>query len=149
MQKARIKLTSPDFTQLTEICRQILDVAEKTGVKHSGAIPLPTKKLVIPTRKAPSGGGTESYEKWQLRIHKRIIDIDYLIDVVFKRQQPLDVKRLRESGMVFNVGTTSRDTGAVTYFSNKDTVDFFDMLRASKAMPVAYGKSVIINGAWL
>ena len=76
MQKARIKLTSPDFAQLTEICRQILDVAEKTGVKHSGAIPLPTKKLVIPTRKAPNGGGTESYEKWQLRIHKRIIDIE-------------------------------------------------------------------------
>ena len=76
MQKARIKLTSPEFAQLTEICRQILDVAEKTGVKHSGAIPLPTKKLVIPTRKAPSGGGTESYEKWQLRIHKRMIDIE-------------------------------------------------------------------------
>ena len=76
MQKARIKLTSPDFTQLTEICRQILDVAEKTGVKHSGAIPLPTRKLLIPTRKAPCGGGTETYERWQLRIHKRIIDIE-------------------------------------------------------------------------
>ncbi|MDD5162884.1 MAG: 30S ribosomal protein S10 [Candidatus ainarchaeum sp.] len=76
MQKARIKLTSPDFKQLTEICGQLLDVAEKTGVKHSGAIPLPTKKLVIPTRKAPCGGGTETYEKWQLRIHKRIIDIE-------------------------------------------------------------------------
>ena len=76
MQKARIKLTSPDFTQLTDICTQILDVAERTGVKHSGAIPLPTKKLVVPTRKSPCGGGTESYEKWQLRIHKRIIDIE-------------------------------------------------------------------------
>ncbi|MDD5148566.1 MAG: 30S ribosomal protein S10 [Candidatus ainarchaeum sp.] len=76
MQKARIKLTSPDFKQLTSICAQLLDVAEKTGVKHSGAIPLPTKKLVIPTRKAPCGGGTETYEKWQLRIHKRMIDIE-------------------------------------------------------------------------
>ncbi len=76
MQKARIKLTSPNYKKLTEICNQILEVAERTGIKHSGSIPLPTKKLVIPTRKAPCGGGTESYEKWQMRIHKRLIDIE-------------------------------------------------------------------------
>ncbi len=76
MQKARIKLTSADYGQLTDICGKIMDVAERTGVKHSGVIPLPTKKLVVPTRKAPCGGGTESYERWQLRIHKRLIDIE-------------------------------------------------------------------------
>ncbi|AJF60335.1 MAG: 30S ribosomal protein S10 [Candidatus Diapherotrites archaeon] len=76
MQKARIKLTSPDYKKLTEICKQILEVADRTGVKHSGSIPLPTKKMVIPTRKSPCGGGTESYEKWELRAHKRLIDID-------------------------------------------------------------------------
>lgn len=74
-QKARIKLSSSSFEQVSEIARQILDISEKTGAKHSGAIPLPTKKLIIPTRKGPCGGGTESYEKWQMRIHKRIIDI--------------------------------------------------------------------------
>jgi small subunit ribosomal protein S10 len=52
------------------------EVAERTGVKHSGSIPLPTKKLTIPTRKGPCGGGTESYERWQMRIHKRLIDIE-------------------------------------------------------------------------
>jgi len=76
MQKARIKLTSPDYGQLTEIAARMLDVAERTGVKHSGAIPLPTKKLVVPTRKAPAGGGTETYERWQMRVHKRLIDIE-------------------------------------------------------------------------
>ena len=76
MQKARIKLTSPDYPRLTEICEKIIEVAERTGVKHSGSIPLPTKKLLIPTRKAPCGGGTESYERWQMRIHKRLIDIE-------------------------------------------------------------------------
>ena len=75
MQKARIKLTSPDFTRLEEVCKRVQEVAERTGAKHSGTIPLPTKRLVIPTRKGPCGGGTESYEKWQMRIHKRIIDI--------------------------------------------------------------------------
>lgn len=76
MQKARIKLTSPDYNILTDICTKIIDVADRTGVKHSGIIPLPTKKLIVPTRKAPCGGGTESYEKWQMRIHKRLIDVE-------------------------------------------------------------------------
>jgi len=76
MQKARIKLSSPDYGQLEEVCKKILDVAERTGVKHSGSIPLPTKKLLVPTRKGPCGGGTESYERWQMRIHKRLIDIE-------------------------------------------------------------------------
>lgn len=76
MQKARIKLTSPDYKALTEICENILEIAERTGIKHSGSVPLPTKKLTIPTRKSPCGGGTESYEKWQMRIHKRLIDIE-------------------------------------------------------------------------
>ena len=76
MQKARIKLTSPDFGQITEISQRMVDVAERTGVKHSGIIPLPTKKLIVPTRKSPCGGGTESYERWQLRIHKRLIDVE-------------------------------------------------------------------------
>ena len=76
MQKARIKLTSPDYQQLTEIAEKIREVAERTGVKHSGAIPLPTKQLIVPTRKSPCGGGTETYERWKMRIHKRLIDIE-------------------------------------------------------------------------
>ena len=76
MQKARIKLTSPNHKLLTEVCLKLLEVASRTGVKHSGVIPLPTKKLVIPTRKSPCGGGTETYEKWKMRIHKRLIDIE-------------------------------------------------------------------------
>jgi len=76
MQKARIKLTSPDYKLLTETCEKILEVAKRTGVKHSGSIPLPTKKLTVPTRKGMSAGGTESYEKWQMRVHKRLIDVE-------------------------------------------------------------------------
>ncbi|MBS3062065.1 MAG: 30S ribosomal protein S10 [Candidatus Diapherotrites archaeon] len=74
-ERARIKLSSPSYDQVSDIAAKIIDIAEKAGTKHSGAIPLPTKKLTVPTRKAPCGGGTETYEKWQMRIHKRIIDI--------------------------------------------------------------------------
>ncbi len=75
MQTARIALTSTDYKVLEDLCDKIIDVAERTGAKHSGKIPLPTKKLVVPTRKGASGGGTESYERWQMRIHKRLIDV--------------------------------------------------------------------------
>ena len=76
MQKARIKLSSTDFQLLEEIARQVTEVASRTGVKHSGIIPLPTKKMIVPCRKSPCGGGTETYERWQMRVHKRLIDIE-------------------------------------------------------------------------
>ena len=76
MQKTRVKLTGTDYKGLVDLGNKILDIAEKGGVKHSGLISLPTKKLVVPTRKSPSGGGTESFETWQMRIHKRLIDIE-------------------------------------------------------------------------
>ena len=41
----------------------------------AGPIPLPTKKLVVPVRKTPCGEGTPTWEKWSMRIHKRLIDI--------------------------------------------------------------------------
>ena len=76
MQTARLKLSSTNYDTLKDICEKIQDVAKRTGTKHSGTIPLPTKKLIVPARKSPCGGGTETYERWQLRIHKRIIDIE-------------------------------------------------------------------------
>jgi len=75
MQTARIRLSSTNYKTLEDLCNRIVDVAEKTGAKHSGKIPLPTKKMIVATRKGPCGGGTETYERWQLRVHKRILDI--------------------------------------------------------------------------
>jgi small subunit ribosomal protein S10 len=75
MQTARIKLSSTDYKKLEEICDKIIEVTQRTGAKHSGKIALPTKKLIVPTRKSPCGGGTETYERWQMRIHKRLLDI--------------------------------------------------------------------------
>ena len=47
MNIARIKLTGKDPQQLDIICREIKDIADKTGVDIKGPIPLPTKKLKI------------------------------------------------------------------------------------------------------
>ena len=75
MQKARIKLASTDISKVNEICSAIKDIAEKTGVEIKGPIPLPTKKLKITTRKSPCGDGKATWERYEARVHKRLIDL--------------------------------------------------------------------------
>jgi len=74
--RARIRLSSTDPQDLNSICDEIKKIAEKTAVKLRGPIPLPTKRLVVPTRKSPCGEGTHTWDKWEMRIHKRLIDVD-------------------------------------------------------------------------
>jgi small subunit ribosomal protein S10 len=76
VQKARISLSGTDSHKVDTICRQIRDISAKTGVAIAGPIPLPTKKLRVPVRKGPDGGGSSTIDHWEMRIHKRLIDID-------------------------------------------------------------------------
>ncbi len=75
MQKARIKLASTDIEKINQTCQYIKDIVEKTGVEMRGPIPLPTKKLRITTRKSPDGEGTATWERYEMRVHKRLIDL--------------------------------------------------------------------------
>ncbi len=73
--KARIKISSTDINKVNEVCNQIKEIAEKTGVDMAGPIPLPTKKLKITTRKSPCGDGKATWDRFEMRIHKRLIDL--------------------------------------------------------------------------
>ena len=75
MRKARIKLASIEIDKINEVCSYISDIAEKTGVEMRGPIPLPTKKLKITTRKSPDGEGSATWERYEMRVHKRLIDL--------------------------------------------------------------------------
>lgn len=79
MQTARIKLSGKNIQELDTICTDIRDVAKKFGVGYRGPIPLPTKILKIVTMKTPCGDGTghgnATYDKWEMRIHKRLIEV--------------------------------------------------------------------------
>lgn len=79
MQIARIRLSGKNPKQLDEICTEIIGIAKKFGIDYKGPIPLPTKKLRIVTMKTPCGDGTghgnTSFDKWELRIHKRLVDL--------------------------------------------------------------------------
>jgi small subunit ribosomal protein S10 len=76
MQRARIRLSSTQINALEDVIKQINEVVKKTGVKMYGPVPLPTKRLHIPTQKSPCGEGTTTWEHYELRIHKRLIDIN-------------------------------------------------------------------------
>jgi small subunit ribosomal protein S10 len=74
--RARIKLTSTDTGKLEGVCDEIKDIAKRIGVKMVGPIPLPTKKLVVPTRRTPCGDGSDTWDRYEMRVHKRLIEID-------------------------------------------------------------------------
>ena len=79
MEFARIKLAGRNPEELKVILDLIMGIAKKYGVSIRGPIPLPTKKLRVQTLKTPCGDGTghgnATWDRWQMRIHRRIIDI--------------------------------------------------------------------------
>ncbi len=75
MSKVRIKLNSTDIDMLNNICNSIKDIAKKSGITITGPVPLPTKKLRVTTRKSPCGDGTATFDNFEMRIHKRLIDL--------------------------------------------------------------------------
>ena len=75
-QRIRIKLKSYDHRLIDKWTDRIIKTIKSTGGIVSGPIPLPTKRLVVPIRKSPDGEGTATWDRWQMRVHKRLIDID-------------------------------------------------------------------------
>lgn len=94
MPKVRIKLNSPDITMLNNICESIKDIAKSSGIPISGPVPLPTKKLKVTTRKSPCGDGTATFDRFEMRIHKRLIDLpanEKILHHIMRMQIPKNV----------------------------------------------------------
>lgn len=94
MPKVRIKLNSTDIEMLNNICETVKDIAKKSGIAISGPIPLPTKKLKVTTRKSPCGDGTATFDRFEMRIHKRLIDLpanEKVLHHIMKLQIPKNV----------------------------------------------------------
>ncbi|WP_052886141.1 30S ribosomal protein S10 [Thermoproteus uzoniensis] len=88
--RVRIRLYGTNYSDLENVAREIVDIAKKMGVDVSGPVPLPTKRLMVVTRKAPSGEGYHTFEHWELRIHKRLIDVE-ANDKVIRRLMTIKV----------------------------------------------------------
>ncbi|MHA1341589.1 MAG: 30S ribosomal protein S10 [Promethearchaeota archaeon] len=70
-----MRLLSSNLEDLKNVCEEVRSVCEKTGSKLYGPVPIPTKHLRITTLKTPCGEGTNTWEHYELRIHKRLIDV--------------------------------------------------------------------------
>ena len=73
-QKIRIKLKAYDHNLIDLSAEKIVETVKKTGTKVSGPIPLPTEKEIITILRA-THKYKDSREQFQLRTHKRLIDI--------------------------------------------------------------------------
>ena len=73
-QKIRIRLKAFDHQVLDQSAEKIVDTAKRTGAKVSGPVPLPTQKEIITILRAPHKY-KDSREQFEMRTHKRIIDI--------------------------------------------------------------------------
>lgn len=92
---ARIILRSTNLRDLEEVVKEIKDIAERLKEKIVGPVPLPTRRLRVVTRKAPSGEGTHTFDHWELRIHSRLIDVpatDRMMRQIMRIRVPETVK---------------------------------------------------------
>jgi small subunit ribosomal protein S20e len=71
----------PCFTQrltcrFLQVCADLIRGArDEKGLKVRGPVRMPTKVLRMTTRKSPCGEGTNTWDRWEMRVHKRVIDL--------------------------------------------------------------------------
>ena len=84
-----------DIEKLNEVIDRIKSISSSAGIPISGPIPLPTKKLKVTTRKTPCGEGKASWERYEMRVHKRLIDIHnstpQTVDALMKLDLPAGI----------------------------------------------------------
>ena len=72
--RIRIKLNAYEHNLIDQSAAKIVDTARRTGARVSGPIPLPTEKEIITILRAPHKY-KDSREQFEMRTHKRLIDI--------------------------------------------------------------------------
>ncbi|MBU1912558.1 MAG: 30S ribosomal protein S10 [Candidatus Omnitrophica bacterium] len=73
-QRIRIKLQGYDYRLIDQSALEIVDTAKRTGAMVSGPIPLPTKREIFTVLRSPHVD-KKSREQFQMKTHKRLIDI--------------------------------------------------------------------------
>jgi small subunit ribosomal protein S10 len=93
-QSIRIKLKAYDHQLIDKSSEKIITTAKTTGALISGPIPLPTKRSVFTVLRSPHVD-KKSREQFEVRIHKRLIDIhnatNKTIDQLMKLELPAGV----------------------------------------------------------
>merc|ERR1712055_157709 len=80
--KIRITITSKNCGAIERISNELVKAAKDKQLKVKGPVRMPTKTLRITTRKTPCGEGSKTWDRFQMRIHKRVIDLHSPSEVV-------------------------------------------------------------------
>uniref|UniRef100_A0A646QCZ6 Small ribosomal subunit protein uS10 n=1 Tax=Hemiscolopendra marginata TaxID=943146 RepID=A0A646QCZ6_9MYRI len=80
--RIRITLTSRNVRSLEKVCADLIRGAKDKDLKVKGPVRMPTKVLRITTRKTPCGEGSKTWDRYQMRIHKRVIDLHSPSEIV-------------------------------------------------------------------
>merc|ERR1711953_201908 len=80
--KIRITITSKNCAAIERISNELVKAAKDKELKVKGPVRMPTKTLRITTRKTPCGEGSKTWDKFQMRIHNRVIDLHSPSEIV-------------------------------------------------------------------
>ena len=93
-QNIRIRLKAFDHQILDQSASKIVDTAKRTGASVAGPIPLPTRKNIFTILRSPHVN-KDSREQFEMRIHKRLIDITEVtsktVDALMRLELPAGV----------------------------------------------------------
>jgi ribosomal protein uS10 len=77
------------------VCADLIRGAKDKQLKVKGPVRMPTKTLRITTRKTPCGEGSKTWDRFQMRIHKRLIDLHSPSEIV-KQIVSFDLMNVRK-----------------------------------------------------
>eukprot|EP00178_Gracilaria_changii_P027503 TRINITY_DN8846_c0_g1_i1.p2 TRINITY_DN8846_c0_g1~~TRINITY_DN8846_c0_g1_i1.p2 ORF type:complete len:126 (+),score=18.73 TRINITY_DN8846_c0_g1_i1:16-393(+) len=80
--KIRITLSSTKLTAIEKVSTALMTGAKSRHLKVKGPVRMPTKVMRITTRKSPNGEGTNTWDRFEMRVHKRVIDLQAPADTV-------------------------------------------------------------------
>ena len=93
-QKIRIRLKAYDHRVLDQSTHEIVETAERTGARVAGPIPLPTERTIYTVLRSPHVD-KKSREQFEIRTHKRLVDIleptPQTVDALMKLDLPAGV----------------------------------------------------------
>ncbi|XP_054451832.1 40S ribosomal protein S20-like [Pteronotus mesoamericanus] len=80
--QTRITLTSHNRKSLEKVCADLVRDAKEKNLRVKGPVLMPTKTLRINISKTPCGRGSKTWDGFHVRIHKQLINLHYLPEVV-------------------------------------------------------------------
>ena len=73
---------------------------------------------------------------------QKMMDVDYLVDTVIRKMEPLDLDKLAKTQTRYFIPVKNAATGMGHYISCRDKLEIHEVLRATKALPFFYGRKI-------